>query len=88
MPSRNGVRATKPKSRSAREVSSLRRGCPFGVEVSQTISPWKPVSLAITSASSLIDTMAGDERLETLALEPFDEMRAEEAVTASDKIVH
>ena len=41
--SRSAVRARKPKSFSAREASSERRGCPFGIDVSQTISPSKPV---------------------------------------------
>ena len=46
-PSRSGVRASKPNSSRARDASSLRRGWPFGIEVSQVISPLKPVSSAI-----------------------------------------
>ena len=46
-PSRSGVRARKPNSSSARDASSCRRGWPFGIDVSQTISPSKPVTSAI-----------------------------------------
>ena len=35
-PSRSGVRASKPKSSFARDVSSRRRGWPLGIDVSQT----------------------------------------------------
>ena len=38
-PSVNGVRERKPNACSARLVSSLRRGWPFGLVVSQTILP-------------------------------------------------
>ena len=38
-PSRSVVCARKPKSSSARDASSCRRGWPFGFDVSQTISP-------------------------------------------------
>ena len=34
-----------PKSSAARDVSSSRRGWPFGIDVSQTISPSKPVEV-------------------------------------------
>ena len=39
IPSRSGVFASNPNSSFARDVSSLRRGWPFGFVVSQTISP-------------------------------------------------
>jgi hypothetical protein len=54
MPSRKGVRASNPNSSFARDVSSLRRGCPFGFEVSHTMSPSNPVASPISSARSLI----------------------------------
>jgi len=54
-PSRRPVFARKPNSRSAREVSSQRRGWPSGLDVSQTISPEKPTSSAISSVSSAIE---------------------------------
>ena len=54
-PSRSDVRASNPKSSFAREASRLRRGWPFGIEVSHVISPVKPESSAISSASSLIE---------------------------------
>src|SRR5204863_292670 len=54
-PARNGVLARKPKSSSARETSSWRRGWPFGFVVSQTTVPSYPVSSAVSSASSRIE---------------------------------
>ena len=53
-PSRSGVLASNPNSSFAREASRLRRGWPFGIEVSQRISPEKPVSSATSSAVSRI----------------------------------
>ena len=41
-PASKPTRARKPNSRSARVVSSCRRGCPFGFEESQTMVPLKP----------------------------------------------
>src|SRR5947209_17696563 len=40
-PSGNDVLARHPNESKAREVSSLRRGCPSGCEGSNRISPWK-----------------------------------------------
>ena len=40
-----------------------RRGCPFGIDVSQTISPSKPVTSAIVSASSRIEVSTPVPRL-------------------------
>ena len=54
-PSRSEVPASNPNSSRAREASRLRRGWPFGIDVSQTISPSNPVSSAIVSASSRIE---------------------------------
>ena len=62
-PSRSAVLARKPNSRSAREVSSQRRGCPSGLEVSQTISPVKPTSSAISSVSPAIEISSPEPRL-------------------------
>src|ERR1700694_1444199 len=53
-PSANGVVASKPNSFRARCVSSLRRGCPLGREVSQRTVPSKPQSRAMSSVSSLM----------------------------------
>ena len=62
-PSRSAVRASKPNSSRARVTSSCRRGWPFGIEVSQTISPSKPVSSAISVASSRIEISCPVPRL-------------------------
>jgi len=53
-PSSKPVWARKPKSRSARAVSRLRRGCPLGLVVSQRIAPVKPVRRAMCSTSALM----------------------------------
>src|SRR5581483_4809104 len=54
-PSRSVVRATKPKRSSARDTSRRRRGWPFGIDVSHTMSPSKPVSSATSSARSRME---------------------------------
>ena len=46
--------AFQPRILSARLVSSRRRGCPFGIVSSQTISPAVPVSSFTSPASSAI----------------------------------
>ena len=53
-PSSSGTAAVNPNSSSARVVSSLRRGCPFGFEVSQRIVPSNPVASRTSRARSPI----------------------------------
>ena len=62
-PSRSSVRASKPNSSRARVTSSCRRGWPFGIEVSHSISPSKPVSSAISVARSRIEISCPVPRL-------------------------
>src|SRR5262249_30431136 len=51
-PSSKPVRARKPNQRSARLVSTHRRGCPVGFLVSPTMAPVKPVTFATACTSS------------------------------------
>jgi len=53
-PSSKGTQARNPNSRSARLTSSFRRGCPFGLLVSQTILPVNPVIRWISSTNSFM----------------------------------
>ncbi len=62
-PSRSGVVAWQPKSSRARLASRPRRGWPFGIEVSHTISPSKPVTSATSSARSRIEISSPVPRL-------------------------
>jgi len=45
----------KPTSRSALETFSMRRGWPSGLELSQIMSPLKPVSLEINPTNSFME---------------------------------
>src|SRR5260221_11125669 len=51
-PSSKPVRAVKPKKRSARDVSSDRRGWPSGLVASHSIAPANPVTAAILCTRS------------------------------------
>ena len=55
-PSSRLIRLRNPKRSAARRVSSLRRGWPSGLVVSQTISPSNPVSVFTVSTSRLMVT--------------------------------
>ena len=62
-PSRSEVRARNPNRSAARVTSSRRRGCPPGLDVSQTSSPSKPVSSATRPARSRIEISSPVPRL-------------------------
>ena len=54
-PTSNVVEAENPNSEVAFAVSSMRRGCPSGFDLSQIIFPLKPLKAQIFSAKLLID---------------------------------
>src|SRR5205823_10309501 len=56
-PSSNKVREVNPKSAAARLVSSLRRGCPLSLLVSQTTVPLNPVTCAMVATSSFLSVL-------------------------------